>query len=84
MDTHSEAPTATASEIREIVGALDDEVVELILELTPSTAEVLEAYTWLKSDQRLTHQAGYELQGKTARIFEILESEEPDFDGGLT
>ncbi|MGX6568816.1 Magnesium transporter [Cupriavidus necator] len=82
MDTHeSEAPMATASEIREIVGALDDEVVALILDAAPTAAEVLEAYTWLRSDQRLSHRAEYELQGKTARVIEILESEEPDVDG---
>ncbi|MBP0632851.1 MULTISPECIES: hypothetical protein [unclassified Cupriavidus] len=81
MDTHNAAPqAATASEIRDIVGPVEDQVVEMILDEGPTRAEVLEAFTWLRSDQQLRHRPGFELEGKSARILEILESEEPDSD----
>ncbi len=37
---------ATATEIVEIVGPLDDAVLVRIVETEASTAEVLEAFTW--------------------------------------
>ncbi|WER50369.1 hypothetical protein CupriaWKF_32820 [Cupriavidus sp. WKF15] len=78
MDTQKAAPrAATASEIRDIIGLLEDEVVERILDEAPTSAEVLEAYTWFRSEHRLQRRHGFELQGKAARVLEILESEEP-------
>ncbi|WER50624.1 hypothetical protein CupriaWKF_30070 [Cupriavidus sp. WKF15] len=80
MDMHNAAlRAATASEIRDVIGPMEDEVVDRILSEAPTTAEVLEAFTWLRSDQRLQHRPGFELQGKAARVLEILESEEPDW-----
>lgn len=76
MTTHDAAPRATASEIREIVGPVEDRVVEMILDEAPTYAEVLEAFTWLRSEQRLRHRPNFEPEGKTARILEILDAEE--------
>lgn len=79
METHKAAPrAATASEIRDIVGPVEDQVVERILDEAPTNAEVLEAFTWLRTDPRLRHRPGFELEGKAARILEILESDERD------
>ena len=44
---------ATASEIIEIVGHLDDGVVVRILATEASPAEVLEAFTWVNADDHL-------------------------------
>lgn len=71
---------ATASEIREIVGPLGDEVVAQILDIGATSAEVLDAYTRLRSDERLQHRIEHEMHGRTARVFEILDEEFPDFD----
>lgn len=77
--SHKTATTAaTASEIREIVGALDDGVVAKLLEIGPSGEEVLAAYTWLRADNRLETRPEFELHGKSAQVLAILEQEEPD------
>jgi hypothetical protein len=44
---------ASASEIRGIVGSLDDAVITSVLATGASAAEVLEAYTWLTADDQL-------------------------------
>ena len=81
----SEASTAgsraaTATEIREIVGPIDDEVVVKILDIGPTAAEVLEAYTWLGSDELRRNRQEHELHGRSARVLEILDDvfAEPD------
>jgi len=73
---------ASASEIREIVGPLEDGVVAKLLDVGPTGEEVLEAYTWLRADNRLEHRPGFELHGRAARVLAILEQIEPDVDEG--
>ncbi len=66
---------ATASEIIEIVGRLDDGVVARILATGATPAEVLEAFTWVSADDQL----GTELQhGRHGAVYDILLQEEPD------
>lgn len=77
---HSAGSTATASEIREIVGPMEDEVIAQILDIGPTSAEVLDAYTWLRADDRQQIKLERELHGKAARVLEILEQEESDGD----
>jgi hypothetical protein len=77
--SHKTATTvATASEIRAIVGPLEDGVVAKLLDIGPSSEEVLAAYTWLRADNRLEHRPEFELHGKSAQALAILEQEEPD------
>ena len=73
---------ATASEIREIVGPLEDEVVAQIVDVGATGAEVLDAYTRYRSDQLQERRLDYELHGKAARVFDILQAEEPDDEPG--
>ncbi|MXN78265.1 hypothetical protein GR157_26405 [Burkholderia sp. 4701] len=77
---HSESAYATASEIRAIVGPIEDELVAQILDVGPTSSEVLDAYTWLRADDRLEGRLERELHGKVARVFEILEQDEADGD----
>ncbi|WP_322067345.1 hypothetical protein [Burkholderia ubonensis] len=77
---HSAGSTATASEIREIVGPMEDEVIAQILDIGPTSTEVLDAYTWLRADDRQQIKLERELHGKAARVLEILEQEESDGD----
>ncbi|CAB3657285.1 hypothetical protein [Trinickia soli] len=71
-----ELPAATASDIRSIVGPLDDEVIAQIVGVGATSAEVLDAYTRYRSDQLQERRLDYELHGKAARVFDILQAEE--------
>lgn len=71
---------ASASEIREIVGPLDDSVISSILKLEATQKEILEAQSWLTSDDYLHRKLGHALQGCAAQVFEILEAELPELD----
>ncbi|ABC35182.1 hypothetical protein [Burkholderia thailandensis] len=75
---NSASHPATATEIRDIIGPVEDDVIAKILEIAPTSAEVLDAYTWLRSDERLLFRLDREPHGRAARVFEILESEEGD------
>lgn len=71
---------ATASEIRDIVGPLEDNVVASIVALGATRDEVLEAQAWLASDDYLHRELRHALQGRAAQVFEILEAELPEPD----
>ncbi|MBO0737960.1 MAG: hypothetical protein J2P48_15530 [Alphaproteobacteria bacterium] len=66
---------AIASEVRAIVGPLDDVVIARIVETGASAAEVLEAYTWLMADDQLGTELERTCRGKVAQVYEILEEE---------
>jgi hypothetical protein len=71
---------ATASEIRDIVGALDDSVIAGINALGATREEVLEAQAWLTSDDYLHRELQHSLHGRAAQVFDILEAELPEPD----
>ena len=71
---------ASASEIRDIVGALDDSVIASIVALGATRDEVLEANAWLCSDDYLHRELHHSLRGRAAQIFDILEAELPESD----
>jgi len=77
---HQEVRPANASEIREIVGPLDDTVISTILELGATRGEILEAQAWLTSDDYLHRELRHALQGRAAQVFEVLEAELPEPD----
>lgn len=63
MKLNSASHPATASEIRDIIGPIEDDVIAKILEIEPTSAEVLDAYTWLRSDERLQFRLDHEPHG---------------------
>jgi hypothetical protein len=71
---------ATATEIRSIVGPADDAIISSILALGATRDDVVEAKTWLVSDDYLHRKLHHSLQGRAAEVFEILEAElaQPD------
>ncbi len=71
----------TASEIRDVIGAVDDGVLLRILEIGPTRQEVIEARAWLDSDDYLQRVHHHPLSGRAAAVFEILEAELPEPDG---
>ncbi len=71
-------PAATASDVLGIVGPLEDEVIAQIVGVGATSAEVLDAYTRYRSDQLQEKRLDYELHGKAAQVFDILQAEERD------
>ncbi|MGC2203330.1 MAG: hypothetical protein WA633_24710 [Stellaceae bacterium] len=80
MSMEHSPPSATAAEIVEIVGALDDAVLLSILETGATAAEVLEAFTWATADDQIGTELERRPRGAAARVYEILKSEEPEPD----
>ncbi|OAI76663.1 hypothetical protein RSP799_20335 [Ralstonia solanacearum] len=71
---------ARASEIREILGPIDEEVITRILDIEPSIEDVRLAYHRLRVDKCPACKKLSNLGGKAAEVFEILDDELPDFD----
>ena len=69
---------ATASEIVEICGHLDDGVIARILATGASPAEVLEGFTWATADDQIGTELRRGRVGAAGAVYEILMQEEPD------
>jgi hypothetical protein len=74
------AKPATAAEIIEIVGPLDDAVLIRIVDTEATPAEVLEAFTWTTADDQIGTELGHRPRGAVARVYEILKREEAEPD----
>ena len=72
------ARPATASEIVEIVGPLDDAVLMRIVETEATPAKVLEAFTWATADDQIGTELEHRPRGVVAQVYDILKREEPD------
>lgn len=70
--------SATAAEIRDIVGPLDDAVITAILGIGPTRDEIIEARAWLTSDDYMHRELHHALHGRAAQVFDILASELPE------
>lgn len=69
---------ATASDVVEILGRADDDLVMRILATGASAAEVLEAFTWANADDQIGTELERRPRGAAAQVYEILKSEEPE------
>jgi hypothetical protein len=75
----TEAPRpATASEVVEILGSADDDLVMRILATKATAAEVLEAFTWATADDQIGTELERRPRGAAAEVYDILKSEEPE------
>ena len=74
------SPPATAEEVLEIVGPLDDSVLMRIVETEATPAEVLEAFTWASADDQIGTELEHGPRGAVARVYEIFKREEPEPD----
>jgi hypothetical protein len=72
------SPAATASEILQIIGPLDDAVLMRILGTQATAAEVLEAYTWAYADDQIGTDLERSPRGAVATVYRILKELEPD------
>jgi hypothetical protein len=71
---------ATASEIIEIVGQLDDGVIVRIQATGATPAQVLEGFTWATADDQIGTELRHGRQGAAGAVYEILieEDSEPE------
>jgi hypothetical protein len=69
---------ATAQEVLEIVGPLDDSVLMRIVETEPTPTQVLEAFTWATADDQIGTELEHRPRGAVALVYEILKREEPE------
>ena len=74
------SPRATAEEVLEIVGPLDDSVLMRIVEIEATPAEVLEAFTWATADDQIGTELEHRPRGVVARVYDILKREESESD----
>lgn len=74
------AQPATAREIIEIAGPLEDAVLLQILEARPTAAEVLEAFTWANADDQIGTELARGPRGAVIRVYDILKMAEPEPD----
>ena len=75
---NSTLQSATASEIIEIVGHLDDGVISRILATGATPTEVLEAFTRATADDQIGTELLHGRSGIAGEVYEILMQEEPD------
>lgn len=69
---------ATAAEIVEIVGPLDDAVLMRITETKATPAEVLEAFTWATADDQIGTELEHGPRDAVVQVYDILKREEPE------
>jgi len=68
---------ATAQEIVQTLGPLDDDVVIEIIATGATAAEVLEAFTWVNADDQIGTETEHGPRGVVNLVCEILRREEP-------
>ena len=71
---------ATAAEIVDIVGPLEDSVVLEIIDTGATPVEVLEAFTWANADDQIGTELDHGPRGAVVRVYEILQREQPAED----
>ena len=72
------SPPATAEEVLEIVGPLDDPVLMRIVKTEATPAEVLEAFTWATANDQIGAELEHRPRAAVARVYEIFKREEPE------
>jgi hypothetical protein len=74
------APPLTAEDVRRIAGRIGEDRIAAILATGATPAEVVEAVTWLSSDEYLGGGLERSLSGVVAQVYEILKPDELDED----
>lgn len=74
------SPPVSATEIREIVGDIDDATVAAIIKTGATAAEVTEGFMWAIADDALGTELDHARRGAAGQVYEILRSEEEPED----
>jgi len=69
---------ATADEIADILGPVEDTLLLEILETGATAGEVLEAFTWATADDQIGTELERGPRAAVIRVYEILKREEPE------
>ena len=80
MQPTNKSSPLTAEDVRSIVGRIGDDRLSAILATGATSAQVLEAFTWLSSDEYLGGELERPLTGAAADVYEILRAGEPDIE----
>ena len=72
--------TLTRDQVIEICGRLDDMRIANIIATGASPAELMEARTWLASDDYLAGDLGRSASGRIARLVDLLRADENEWD----
>jgi hypothetical protein len=68
---------ATGAEVRALIGPAEDDLIARILATGATAAEVLEAFTWIHSDDALGRALNRSPRGVVAELCDILMADEP-------
>lgn len=70
----------TRDHVIEICGRLDDLKIAGIIGTGATTAELMEARTWLAADDYLATALGRNASGRVAKLVELLKADETEWD----
>lgn len=79
MQMHGELPL-TREQVIEICGRLEDMRIANIIGTGANAAELMEARTWLASDDYMAAALKRSANGRVARLVELLRADEPEWD----
>ena len=67
-----------SAELRQIAGEISDAQLAELLTLQPTAAEVEQAVMWANNEGDILDRSGHALEGKVAKIFDILSAGEEE------
>jgi hypothetical protein len=70
---HRPEKSATSSDIRTIVGPLDNDIINAILQTGATRAEVLQAFDWLEESHYTLSTLMRPMNERVRRVYEILD-----------
>ena len=74
----SHSAAVSRSDLKDIVGDIDDDKIIAILAMQPTLADLEEAAIWATGDGDVLAKAGRPLTGIAAEVFEILTADEEE------
>jgi hypothetical protein len=72
---------ASPGEVTGIVGELDDATIARIIETGASSAEILEAFTWLTADDQIGTETKRSRGGRVGQVYVILADALQPYEG---
>jgi hypothetical protein len=77
--TSKEKP-AVASDVRRILGTVEDDLVTEVLATGATADEIFEAYEWVSSEDRLGTDLDHTKRGRVAAVYDILVRDAEEMD----
>ena len=80
MAKTSEEKPAAASDVRRILGTVEDDLVTEVLATGATADEIFEAYEWVSSEDRLGTDLDRTKRGRVAAVYDILVRDAEEMD----